>query len=128
MRRWAALAVLLTLVGCGRSPGLPAEVAAELRARAGAIRTAAGTGDRAGAEAALAELRRQVADLERAGRVSDRRAAEILSAAAEVETQLALLAAPAPPPPVTTTTPPTNLFEEWYGKGGKKKGHHDGGD
>jgi hypothetical protein len=94
----------LLAAACGRSAALPDEVAADLRDRVTSIRTAAGAGNRGDAEAALAELRRRVVELEAAGQVDDRRAAEILGAAAHVETQLALLPAPAPPPPTTATT------------------------
>ena len=124
MKRMAALVLVgILAAGCGRSGDLPDQVAAELRDRMTAIRAAAGAGNRAEAEAALAELRRRVVELEQAGQVDDRKAAEILGAAAEVETQLALLPAPAPPPPPTTAT--TAVEDE---RKGKKKDHGDDDD
>jgi hypothetical protein len=122
MRRMTAIAlVVLSAVGCGRSSDLPDAVAAELRDRMTAIRTAAGAGNRAQAEAALAELRRRVVEFEQAGQVDDRKADEILGAAADVETQLALLPAPAPPPPAPTTVTTAAEEEREGERRGKKK-------
>jgi hypothetical protein len=118
----AGLAVAaLVVAGCGTPPDLPEQVAAELRQQAAAIRTAAAGGDRTGAEAALAQLRQRLVELQETDQVAGERAADILAAAAEVESQLALLPAPAPPPP-TTVTAPSQEPSERKGKG-KHKGH-----
>jgi hypothetical protein len=113
-----AMAILLA-AGCGPPPALRQEVAAELRDRMTSIRTAAEAGDRARAEASLAELRRRVVELEQSGLVDDVRAAEILGAAVGVEAQLTLL--PAPAPPTTATT----VVEHERDRRGKKKDHED---
>jgi hypothetical protein len=128
MRRVAALVMAgVLMAGCGRSPELPDPLATELRHRVTAIRAAAGTGDRAGAEAALAELRRRVVELDQVGEVSHGKAGEILAAAAAVESQLAALPAPAPPPSPPTTAPPQQQYEykEDKGKDDKGKGEKD---
>jgi hypothetical protein len=128
MRRVAALVMAgVLMAGCGRSSELPEPLAAELQARTTTIRAAAGAGDRAGAEAALAELRRRVVELDQAGQVGHGKAAEILAAAAAVESRLAALPAPAPPPPPPTTAPPQQPYEykEDRGKEDKGKGEKD---
>ena len=71
-----------------------------------AIRAAAVGDDRAGATAAVAELRRVVADLRNTGEISAQQASEILAAGAQVEAQLALLSVPPPETPTSTTTEP----------------------
>lgn len=116
---WIAVAVVAA--GCGGSPALPEAAAADLGGRVAAIRTAAASGNRPAAEAALAEFRRRVAELEQGGQVDGHRAAQILAAAAEVETQLALLPAPAPPPPAppATVTAPPDEPRRHKGKGHK---------
>jgi hypothetical protein len=100
-----ALVALLVggLAGCGGSGSLPRSAATVLQPRVAAIRVAASAGDPAGARAAAVELRRMVTDLRATGDLSAKQAAAILAAAAEVETQLALLAPPVPENPTSTT-------------------------
>jgi hypothetical protein len=127
MKRVAlAMGVVVVLAGgCGQAPELPQQVAAEFRDRMVAIRAATGAGDRAGAEARLAELRHRVVELQQAGQVDDTRAAEILGAAAEVEAQLATIPPPAPPPTtMATSPPPTEDGDRGHGRK-KKDGDHD---
>jgi hypothetical protein len=119
----AAMALLVGgLAGCAGSGSLPRSAAALLQPRVAAIRMAASVGDPAGAMAAAAEVRRTVAALQATGDLSAKQATAILAAAAEVETQLALLA----PPAVETSTTTATTIDAHPAKGkGKDKG--DGG-
>ena len=104
-RRWAALslAAVLALAACGAGGGdLSQAAAARLGPQVAAIRSAATAGDRAGAEAAVAQLRATIAQMEQAGEIPGERAKDMLAAAAAVEAQLGLL----PAPTTTTTTAP----------------------
>lgn len=105
-RRWAVVTVaaLVALGACGRGGGdLPEAAAARLEPHIAAIRAAASAGDRAGAEAAVTQLRATVAQMEQAGEIPGERAADVLAGAAAVEAQLGLL----PAPTTTTTVAPT---------------------
>lgn len=94
------------LAGCGASGSLPRSAATVLQPQVTAIRAAAVEGDRAGAVAAAVELRRMVTDLRASDDLSAKQAAEILAAAAQVETQLVVLAPESPTPQSTSTTAP----------------------
>jgi hypothetical protein len=89
-----------------------------------AIRVAAAAGDRAAALAAAGELRRMVTELRATDDLSAKQAAAILTAAAQVETRLALLAQPASETPtsVTTGTPPSTGKGKRKGKRGDEGG------
>ena len=122
--------VAFSSVACGGGgrPSMSAQASADLGSRVRQIRDAASAGDRAGAGAALAELRRSVAEHRGQGRIDDQRAARVLAAAADVEAGLALL--PAPTTTTTTTTVPARRspaateededHDEDKGKGKKK--------
>jgi hypothetical protein len=86
--------------------------------------------DSSGARSALRGLERSVGKLAAAGLLSDARAAEILSAAEDVVTQLSLLPAPEPSPsmslspspePTKTEKPPK---PDEHGKGHDEGKHH----
>lgn len=122
LKRIVAMALLVGgLAGCGGSGSLPRSAATLLQPRVAAIRVAASAGDPAGARAAAAEVRRMVAALQATGDLSAKQATAILAAAAQVETQLALLA---PPPETATSTITTTTTSDAHaGKGrGKDKG------
>ena len=114
--------LLLGLASCGGSDALSRPAAARLQPPVAAIRAAAAGDDRAGATAAVAELRTVVADLRQTGEISGQQASEILAAGAQVESQLALLSVP-PPETTTTTTEPD---DQRRGKG--KDGRDDKGE
>jgi hypothetical protein len=92
------------------------------------VRQAAETNDPAGAAAALDDLRRTVATLERAGSIDPSRADAILAAAAQVEGRLALV--PTTTTTTTTTTRPLPSLPSvpvhgWGGKDEKGNGKND---
>lgn len=77
--------------------------------------------DRSGAREALRELERGVAELTSAGQISESRAQQILSAAADVADQLSLLPAPEPSPSPSVeppTSPSAEPTEEGDDEGG----------
>ena len=124
------LAGLAGLAGCGREdPAMPAGLAEDLAGRVRQVRVAAAAGDQVGARTALTGGRNAVGDGRGRGQLSEDRAAEILSAAAEVDTRLSLL--PVPRPATTTTTVARRPAAEedrkeededkGRGKGGKKE-------
>jgi hypothetical protein len=123
-KRIVAMALLVGgLAGCGGSGSLPRSAATLLQPRVAAIRVAASAGDPAGARAAAAEVRRMVAALQAAGDLSAKQATAILAAAAQVETQLALLAPPPETATSTITATTTTTSDAHAGKGrGKDKG------
>jgi hypothetical protein len=123
LKRMVAMALLGGgLAGCGGSGSLPRSAVTVLQPRVAAIRVAASAGDPAGARAAAAEVRRMVAALQATGDLSAKQATAILAAAAQVETQLALLAPP-PPPPENATSTTTTTTDAHPGKGrGKDEG------
>jgi hypothetical protein len=124
------------LAACG-SNGVDLAPRAQRQLQAGLddVRTAVAAADRLGARSALRDLERAVDRLAADGLISDARAAEIVSAAEDVATQLSLLpaaepspsASPSPSPePTKTEKPPKPPKPEDHGKGhdeGKHKGH-----
>jgi hypothetical protein len=105
-----------TLAACG-SDGVDLAPRAQRQLQAGVddVRTAVAAADRLGARSALRDLERSVDQLVTDGLISDTRAAEILSAAEDVATQLSLLPAAEPslspspspsPEPTKTEKPP----------------------
>jgi hypothetical protein len=119
-----AFAVIVAFAGCGgtNDGGLSATARAQLASLAEQVRTAAGSRDRQGAKQALTELQRAVASFKSQGDISSARAAEILTAAAQVQTNLALVPVPTTTTTTTTTAPPDHK------KGGGGKGKGDTGD
>jgi hypothetical protein len=110
------------LAGCGASGSLPRSAATLLQPQVAAIRVAAAAGDPAGAMAAAVALRRTVTDLRAAGDLSAEQAAAILAAAAQVETQLALVAPPAAEDPTSATPTTATDGEHPHKDEGKGKG------
>jgi ribosomal protein S20 len=112
-----AFALALALGGCGGSTddGLSAAARAQLTTLVKDVRRAAENGDRQAGQRALSQLRSAVASYESRGDISTARAAQILAAAAGVESRLALI--PAPTTTTTTTKAPPD-----------KPGHGDKGD
>jgi hypothetical protein len=121
-QRAVAALLLLGLAGCGAPDTLSRSAAARLQPQVAAIRTAAVSGDRAGALAAAAQLRQMVADLRRTDGITAKQASEVLAAAAQVEAQLALLSAPETTSTTTETTEPDRRHR------GKDKGEDKGED
>ena len=96
----SALVAGAVLAGaCGPSRSAPSTISAgasaSLTQQVSAVRAAAARRDRAGAKNDLDQLRTTVATLEHQGQVSPARSTMILSAAVDVETQLASLSASA---------------------------------
>jgi hypothetical protein len=124
------------LAACG-SNGVDLAPRAQRQLQAGLddVRTAVAAADRLGARSALRDLERAVDRLSADGLISDTRAAEIVSAAEDVATQLSLLpaaepsptASPSPSPePTKTEKPPKPPKPGEHGEGhdeGKHKGH-----
>lgn len=111
MRRTAGLVVAVGLTGgllaagCGSSsPGLSAQASQQLRAQVQAVGAAARAGDPAQAAADLDRLRAEVGQLEAAHQLSASRSAAILTAAAEVQGQLAAIPTTTSSTSTTTTT------------------------
>ena len=125
----AAALTTVALSGCGSSsPGINDDASKQLELRVAAVRNAAEARDRAGAETALADLRRSVEALRSREELSSDRATEILDAAATVEARLQSI----PTTTTTTTTlPPAtgDQDEDNRGRGrGEDKGGKNGGD
>jgi hypothetical protein len=109
-----------------------------------ALTAATVAADRSGARTALRELERGVAELASAGQISESRAQQILSAAADVADQLSLLPAPEPTPSPSVESPtspspepteegddggePGNGAESGNGNGNGNAYGHDKGD
>jgi HAMP domain-containing protein len=101
----------VALAGCGSSaPGITEDASRQLELQVAAVRNAAASVDREGAERALADLRRSVEDLRARDEISDGRRSEVLDAAAAVEAQL--LSIPTTTTTTTTTTPPPPTRDE----------------
>ncbi len=114
-----ALAFAATVIaGCGGPAALSDEGAASLGATVGALRAAAEAGDVDRARSELLALRTSAAALQASGDISAARAAEVLDAAAEVESSLLLIT-------TTTTTEPPDEDDD---RRGKKRGKHDDDD
>jgi len=105
----------------------------QLQASVDDVRAAVAAADRLGARSALRELERSVNQLAADGLISDSRAAEIISAAEAVATQLSLLPAaepgpspsPSPSPEPTKTEKPPKPDEHGNGHA---YGHDENGD
>jgi len=105
----------------------------QLQASVDDVRAAVAAADRLGARSALRELERSVNQLAADGLISDSRAAEIISAAEAVATQLSLLPAaepspspsPSPSPDPTKTEKPPKPDEHGNGHA---YGHDENGD
>ena len=136
MRLAATVLAATMLAACG-SNGVDLAPRAQRQLQAGLddVRTAVAAADRLGARSALRELERAVDRLSSEGLISETRAAEIISAAEDVATQLSLLpaaepspsASPSPSPePTKTEKPPKPPKPDEHGEGhdeGKHKGH-----
>ena len=99
MRLAATVLAATMLAACG-SNGVDLAPRAQRQLQAGLddVRTAVAAADRLGARSALRELERAVDRLSSEGLISETRAAEIISAAEDVATQLSLLPAAEPSP------------------------------
>jgi hypothetical protein len=87
-RRFAPL-LLLLLVACGQETvGIGQRGSAALSPQVRQVRAYASSGDDAGAQRTLAEIRQTVADLRQRGELTDAGASRVLAATAEVEAQL----------------------------------------
>lgn len=95
----AALFLAALLVGCAQDRGIGESASARLAPHVAAVRVAASNRDYAEAMRSLVELRHSVAELSSAGELSSDHAANILRAADEVETNLALIAPSQSGPP-----------------------------
>ena len=114
-------ALAFALSGCGGgSGGLSAAAQSRLVPLVEQVRRDAESGDRVGTQRALAELRNAVASFQSHGDISSARAAQILDAAAGVESRLAMI-------PTTTTTPTPTTQGGGHGHGGKGGGDKKGG-
>lgn len=94
--------LLLLLVACGQdAAGIGQRGFAALDPQVQQVRASATSGDFAGAQRTLAEMRQTVADLRQRGELSEAGASRVLAAAAAVEAQLG------PATTSTTQVPPT---------------------
>jgi len=110
--RWVGIVlVMVGAVSACTGPQMTPSAAEELAVRAAEVRAATGSGSRAVAHAALADLRASLRRLQANGAVEDGKAEDILAAASAVESTLDLM-------PTTTTRP----LDEDHGNG-KAKGH-----
>lgn len=121
-RALMATLILATLLGVGggsacgsSSPGITEDASKQLELQVAAVRNAAAARDRAGAERALADLRRSVEVLRH--EISTDRRSKVLDAAATVEARLQSI--PTTTTTTTTTPPPPSAKD---GKGGEKEG------
>ncbi|GAA0515351.1 hypothetical protein GCM10011581_49170 [Saccharopolyspora subtropica] len=96
-------ALSLLLAGCGAPEPVDPQVRQELTARVDAVKAAALANDRVGAEAALAELHREIADAQAQGKLSPGHARTILAAAERVAEDVRTIPPPGPPAPVIVT-------------------------
>jgi hypothetical protein len=103
----------IALAGCGSSaPGITEDASRQLQLQVAAVRNAAASVDREGAERALADLRRSVEDLRSRDEISDGRRSEVLDAAAAVEAQLLAIPTTTTTTTTTTTLPPQTRDED----------------
>ncbi|MGI8307277.1 hypothetical protein [Saccharopolyspora hattusasensis] len=116
MKRVLVPAFALLLAGCGSAPeSADPQVRQQLSARVEAVKAAALGNDRAAAEAALAELNRQIATAQAQGRLAPDNARVILTAADRVAEDVRTIPLPEPPPPVIVTVtpdPPPDVQDE----------------
>ena len=104
-------AVLAAIVGVavacgGHAPALTSAAASRLGTDIGAIRTAAGRGDRAAAAAALGQLRVDVVAEQSRGQITSARAQQLLADAADVEAALGSIPTTTTSTSTTTTSTP----------------------
>jgi ribosomal protein S20 len=117
-----AFAVAVAVGGCGGSTGggVSATARARLTTLVQEVRRAANSGDRQAAQQALANLQGVVSSYESHGDIGSARAAQILAAAAGVESHLGLI----PTTTTTTAAPP----RDGRGHGGNGPGNSNKGD
>ena len=122
---FVSVALAATMLAACGSNGVDLAPRAQRQLQAGFddVRTAVAAADRLGARSALRDLERSVNQLATEGLISDTRAAEIISAAEAVATQLSLLPAaepspspsPSPSPEPTKTEKPSKPDEHGNG-------------
>jgi hypothetical protein len=134
---FVAIALTATMLAACGSNGVDLAPRAQRQLQAGLddVRTAVAAADRVGARSALRDLERSVEQFAADGLISGDRAAEIISAAEDVATQLSLLPAAEPSPspspspspePTKTEKPPKPPKPDEHGEGhdeGKHTGH-----
>jgi hypothetical protein len=136
-RRLIVMVAVVAVAGCGSEPRLSAGTARALHQDVGAARTAAESGDRDAAVAALDSLEKRIAAAEADGELSGDAAAALKRGAARARRRAAReIAAPQPTPeatpsptptPTATATPSAPPPKPKPGKGRKDgKGHQDG--
>jgi hypothetical protein len=107
MKRLVLPAIALLLAGCGSAPeAADSQVRQQLITRVDAVKAAALGGDRGAAEAALAELNREIAAAQAQGKLNSDSARAILAAADRVAEDVRTIPLPAPPPPMVVTVTP----------------------
>lgn len=118
-----AFACTFALGACGgsKNDALSAAARARLTTLIEHVRSAADSGDRQAVQRALTELQAAVGNYESHGDIGNAKAMQILTAAAGVESRLALI----PTTTTTTTTPPDTRGD--HGKGSDEKKHGNGG-
>jgi len=121
-----AVGIAIALGACGGGAGgLSATTRTRLEPLVEQIRRAAESRDRQGTQRALAQLQTAVAADEQNGDISPTKAAQILAAAAQVQSRLPLI-------PTTTTTPttttPTTRPPDQRHHGNDNKGNKGNGD
>ena len=105
------IALFALAPACSEQVGLAPRAQRQLEDDLEALTAATVAADRSSARTALRELERGVAELTSAGQISEERAQQILSAAADVAEQLSLLPAPEPSPS-PAVEPPTSPSPE----------------
>lgn len=121
------IALFALAPACSEQVDLAPRAQRQLEGDLEALTAATVAADRSGARTALRELERGVAELTSAGQISEARAQQILSAAADVADQLSLLPAPVPSPSpsvASPTSPSPEPTEEDDGEG--EPGNSDG--
>ena len=116
----AVAAVVVTACGSG-PPTISATASSQLSQQVQVVQAAAVAGNGGEVESQLARLRTQVATLEAQHQMTSGRAAQILSAASAVSTEMATVTTPAPAAP-STTAPPTSTTQNGGSQGGKGHG------
>ncbi|HEY2302374.1 MAG TPA: hypothetical protein VGH66_10795 [Acidimicrobiales bacterium] len=133
----ALVALTIALSSCGsRAPAISPSASAELSQKVQAVVSAATSGDRATAQTQLDQLRADIAARQAEHQITAKRAAQILSAASVVGTELAAVpastATTAPTPTTTTTTtttvPSSRLSQPSEPDGGSHGKAHKHGD